>query len=842
MAAIAIQRGWRKYKTRRNTCAIAKDPDAEKAVIKTQAAYKGFKVHQSMNFANTAVAALKIQSAYRGYRTRKKLCSLSELPDLSDKEIEDAALKIQSAFRGHKVREGLKIQNDSDMPDVEAKEVLEAAIMIQKTYKGLKTREELKGKLTDKDLPNLDCKDVEAAAILIQSVYKGFSTRKNLADKVNTVKGNESDGMPDLCNEETLAAALKIQSAFKGYKIRKTHKVPMTPQPSIDFEHFSPSDILNGHLMKRVPPVPSRFDSVNAHDETVSKNSPYSDRVPTPSQSTLVPKSPLAARSTRLKEVAIPRVPLSSDSSGSSTSSTKTVYSAPITSKIMYADGECDNSGTGFFPQTLLHKDSLQNLFRKASELSSPETPADSVEKTERGRRRSSISKVIRDAGESLRSRSKSKEREKKALSVSIKAKDDSKSKIGGFFSSMFKKAEKAKPKDVITPDVLSPDMKAITNVEFKFDGYKKNGSDLQYAQPEGPISLSPKKISQKTKSHGSSSDTESASSPDNISRQNSKEELDDEKLKQFSKDKVNSAVTAQEKHIVNRNNSSVMNATKGNKKAISLETKTKLQNDEDLKKDLIHVVMTAVEENWLNQAPKPTLDKAKALQAPDSDPELENSERSTSEADYMKKKIKAQKSQDLESDDEGAQLCKQESADGEFPFMGTTLPQERSGVVTITPSKQRLSDCKLASIDRPRSLMPRKATNLTKYAEAENQQAGGSPNTSQGTMNNNNRTSSKEKITVILPRQESKGKLRNGKTVSASTGISKETRSDWVDCEKIPESKKAIRKYDGAGCEKSHKKPVSLGEVRVDSPSIQTLSGTQIGKNTNYPPIKTYA
>merc|ERR1712130_957103 len=52
---------------------------------------------------------------------------------------------------------------------------------------------------------------------------------------------------------------------------------------------------------------------------------------------------------------------------------------------------------------------------------------------------------------------------------------------------------------------------------------------------------------------------------------------------------------------------------------------------DPNLKKDLIHTVLNAVQENWLNQAPKPTLDKAAALQVPDSDPELENSERSTS-------------------------------------------------------------------------------------------------------------------------------------------------------------------------------------------------------------------
>merc|ERR1719341_603899 len=137
---------------------------------------------------------------------------------------------------------------------------------------------------------------------------------------------------------------------------------------------------------------------------------------------------------------------------------------------------------------------------------------------------------------------------------------------------------------------------------------------------------------------------------------------------------------------------------------------------DPDLKKDLIHTVLCAVEENWLNQAPKPHLDKVAALQAVDSDPELENSERSTSEADYVKKKMRAQKSEDILSDDEGARLCKQESADGDLPYVMTTLPQERTGTVSITPSSQRLSQCKLASTERPRSSSPRKPGQMEQF------------------------------------------------------------------------------------------------------------------------------
>merc|ERR1719481_2015339 len=182
---------------------------------------------------------------------------------------------------------------------------------------------------------------------------------------------------------------------------------------------------------------------------------------------------------------------------------------------------------------------------------------------------------------------------------------------------------------------------------------------------------------------------------------------------------------------------------------------------DSDLKNDLIHTVLSAVEENWLNQAPKPHLDKVAALQAADSDPELENSERSTSEADYVKKKLKAQRSSDLLSDDEGAQLCKQESGEGEFPFVETTLPQEKSGIVTITPSSKRISQCKLAGTERPRSSSPRKPGNLSQYSS----------------QSQDKQNIDKEPMTVKLPRQDTKTRLKNlpnEKEVKNSAGLKK--------------------------------------------------------------------
>merc|ERR1719270_2503675 len=187
----------------------------------------------------------------------------------------------------------------------------------------------------------------------------------------------------------------------------------------------------------------------------------------------------------------------------------------------------------------------------------------------------------------------------------------------------MFKSKPKQKAATPTSPpEALSPEMKAMSNVEFKFDNSGKvSREDL-------------KQLGQ-------------APTPETSHKQD-----------KVSSDKSEAASKSED----------------SNGKAQQPSGQSEVE-DPNLKKDLIHTVLNAVQENWLNQAPKPTLDKAAALQVPDSDPELENSERSTSEADYIKKKMKAQKKEIINSDDEGAQLWKQESADGDLPYVETTLP-----------------------------------------------------------------------------------------------------------------------------------------------------------------------
>ena len=809
-AAIKIQSAFRGFKVRdkkaikeEEILPDLEDKEVQDAAKKIQTAFRGFQVQDKIkkdscdalpNLDDHEVldAAIKIQAAFREFQVkdRAKQTSAESLPDLNDKEVLDAAIKIQSAFRGFKVRDQKTKGKEESLPDLTDKDLKEAAIKIQSVFRGFQVRDKAK-KDSVESLPDLNDQEVLEAAIKIQSVFRGFTARQ----KVKLLEDEENDELPELCNAETLAEALKIQSRFKGHKGGKIYKVPMTPQPSIDFDNIAPCE-MTGPLFnnsKRVPPVPTRYDS----KQNQSKNT--SQIVPTVPLNSDVPKSPLPARSNRLKEVSIPKVPQNTKELGAFTETNE----QPIKPSEL-AQSQASEA-VSFLQQTLIRKESLQNFFKKNSDIPSPDSPSE---------REKEKSVALNSEDAQNQTRSKSKERERKPLSLPIK-KEETKTKIGGFFSSMFKKSEKTK---VITPssDICSPQNNPMNNVEFKFSDTPNN--DLK--KKETPDTPTGKKVLYRKES---SSDTESAGSNDNLSRQASRDDgltgnmlqektVQNQKRTEFSNNQSNGTIIQSNLHN-------------------SIQDNENREQDEDLKKDLIHVVLTAVEQNWLKQAPKPTLDKVKALQAPDSDPELENSERSTSEADYVKKKVKAQKSLDLKSDDEGAQLFKQESADGEFPYIETTLPEERKGIVTITPSNQRLSDCKLTSIDRPRSNSPRKPGKLEDYLQGQDKKGP-------------SREGSQDKITVKLPRQESKSKILKQKTENESwdnfsaAGLQSQKRSstntsnvckthltkgkqDWVDCEKLPETKKTVKKYSSEGSK--HK------ASNAKESSLQTLSGTQI-------------
>merc|ERR1712088_358782 len=64
----------------------------------------------------------------------------NDLPDLEDKDVQDAATKIQAAFKGHKVRLAKKLKPDDDLPDLNDRGIQDAATKIQAAFKGHKVR------------------------------------------------------------------------------------------------------------------------------------------------------------------------------------------------------------------------------------------------------------------------------------------------------------------------------------------------------------------------------------------------------------------------------------------------------------------------------------------------------------------------------------------------------------------------------------------------------------------------------------------------------------------------------------------------------------------------------
>merc|ERR1719266_1406967 len=333
-------------------------------------------------------------------------------------EVVSAAITIQKGFRRWKRRK-------EDLPDLDSAEVAAATIKIQSAYKGFKTRQMVQKH--KEVMPDINCAQVQDATVKIQSAYRGFQTRKEMAKS----KAEQTDDLPDLCDQETLAAALKIQSAFKGYQVRKVvGKVPLTPQPSIDFEHMSPADLNGTSSSKRVPPVPRRFDS--KEKQAVEKKSSFrksSDFGVKESQ-----KSTLPARSSRLKEVAPPKVP-------------------PQGSKrIESAEDE------GFMQQT------KKSFFKKPT---TPITPVDEGDTI-----------TFREAAEAVKPKPVAKDADKK----------EQKGKIGGFFSSMFGKKEKPKEKPTTPENAIDPDMAAMAGVEFQFSESKDTGTAKVTASAKSPL------------------------------------------------------------------------------------------------------------------------------------------------------------------------------------------------------------------------------------------------------------------------------------------------------------------------------------------------------------------
>ncbi|XP_046543963.1 triadin-like isoform X9 [Haliotis rubra] len=239
------------------------DPDVEKAAIKIQAGFKGFK-------ARKEVQEVKPKDSEQPQEKTEE-DEIADI-DLEDPDLASAATKIQASFRGHKARKDVTEKKTEESPapppaeekqeeeidiDLNDPEVEKAATKIQASFKGHKARKEVQALKGEEEAPpaaaeakpeeeeiDIDLEDpqTEKAAVMIQAQFRGFKTRK---DMTNTNSETTTEAAPeeskqeeeeevdiDLTDPEVEKAAVKIQSGFKGFKARKEMKASGEASPT----------------------------------------------------------------------------------------------------------------------------------------------------------------------------------------------------------------------------------------------------------------------------------------------------------------------------------------------------------------------------------------------------------------------------------------------------------------------------------------------------------------------------------------------------------------------------------------------------------------------------------
>ena len=151
--------------------------------------------------------------------------------------------------------------------------------------------------------------------------------------------------------------------------------------------------------------------------------------------------------------------------------------------------------------------------------------------------------------------------------------------------------------------------------------------------------------------------------------------------------------------------------------------------------------------------------------------------------------------------------------------------------LVTITPSSRRVTECKLASVERPRSASPRNPGSLDELKQAE-------------------KPSTVPTMKVKLPRQDSKSSVtrkpqpwesfasaalqspraRKGQPTGQQGG-----KEGWVNCEELPSPPKPIRRYDSKeSSSSSSTASASSGGSTASSASGSTKSSTKSSRSSS--------
>ena len=229
------------------------DKDVQNATLKIQKAYlkkkKGahspkkeeeIKTHSKPEHHNYLAGKLEDEDPEEAPNDKKEEKE-DELPNLEDKDVQNATLMIQKAYKKKQDKNKAKVleekekkkeEKDDELPNLEDKDVQNATLKIQKAYKkkqdknkakAPKEEEEKQKKKEDEEeeLLNLEDKDVQNATLMIQKAYKKKQD-KNKAKVLREEKEKEEkqkeqekeDELPNLEDKDVQNATLKIQKAY----------------------------------------------------------------------------------------------------------------------------------------------------------------------------------------------------------------------------------------------------------------------------------------------------------------------------------------------------------------------------------------------------------------------------------------------------------------------------------------------------------------------------------------------------------------------------------------------------------------------------------------------------
>ncbi|XP_064651526.1 caldesmon-like isoform X12 [Lineus longissimus] len=203
------------------------DPEVEKAAIKIQASFSGFKARKevkAMKEAKESTVAEDEDAAPTTEETAAELAVEAEKSaegeeidiDLDDPEVAQAATKIQASFRGHKTRKEMSVVKAEKQAteDAEAPAEEEAAPPAEEETKqeeeAAPAEEQEKKEEEEVDIDLTD-PEVENAAVKIQASFKGFKTRKEMAEKKAST--TEAPGTEDAAAEEAQADEAQAEEA-----------------------------------------------------------------------------------------------------------------------------------------------------------------------------------------------------------------------------------------------------------------------------------------------------------------------------------------------------------------------------------------------------------------------------------------------------------------------------------------------------------------------------------------------------------------------------------------------------------------------------------------------------